>query len=344
MYNTAKRSIKGLRVLVTGGAGYVGSSLVPKLLAECCQVTVLDKMIFGELLPEENSNLQVIRGDIRDISLLQKAVRNQNAVIHLAFISNDPEYELESSIGEAINWGAFPSLVTACQNVGVERFIFASSCSVYGDCLHNSDTEIDERVAPNPLTDYARLKVACERYLLESNHPGLCRVIVRPATLCGMAPRQRLDLTVNRMVTDAYHKGIIKIHNPARIRPSLHIDDMVRLYLELLKRPCSEVDSQIFNVAFENRTLAQLAQIVQEVVGNHVHIEEVLGNDRRSYKVSSSKLVKSLGFNPHFQVVDAVRTLHNAFSYGSIPDALTSKRYYNLLVQKHYDWKSESYT
>ena len=334
------QSIKGLRILVTGGAGYVGSLLVPKLIAEGCQVTVLDKMIFGEVLPKGNSNLQVIRGDIRDVSLVQKAVLNKNAVIHLAFISNDPEYELEPEIGESINWLAFPPLVEACQSSGVEKFIFASSCSVYGDCLHDSDTEIDESAVPKPLTDYAQIKIACERYLLDNSHHSLCKVIVRPATLCGIAPRQRLDLTVNRMVTNAYYQGRIKIQNPQRIRPSLHINDMVNLYVELLKRTYSDVNAQIFNAAFENLTLVELAQIVKEVVGNHVYLEKTLGNDRRSYKVSSSKLVEYLNFRPQWQVTDAVHALYNTFNSGYIVDALTSQKYYNLLVQKQYDWKS----
>src|SRR2546430_11933788 len=184
-------------VLVTGGAGYVGAVLVPRLLARGFHVKVLDLYIFGDHVLDsvkENPNLEQIKGDIRNRQLLRKILPGVDAVIHLACISNDPSFELDPELGKSINYDAFFDVVAVARDSGVRRFIYASSSSVYGV---KSDDNVTEDLALEPLTDYSKFKAMCEDVLLEAQAPGFVPVVLRPATVCGYSPRLRLDLTVN---------------------------------------------------------------------------------------------------------------------------------------------------
>jgi nucleoside-diphosphate-sugar epimerase len=207
-------------VLVTGGAGYVGSALVPKLLASGYRVRVLDLYLYGEEVLAAvtgNPNLEEIKGDIRDRKLLARALPGTDAVIHLACISNDPSFELNPEMGKSINYDAFFGLVDIAKDSGVRRFIYASSSSVYGI---KDEENVTEELSLQPLTDYSKYKALCEDVLLRKRTPGFTTVILRPATVCGYAPRLRLDLAVNILTNHAITTGSSRCSAASRNVPT----------------------------------------------------------------------------------------------------------------------------
>ena len=220
------------KVLVTGGGGYVGSSLIPKLLEANFEINVLDLMIYGETLPK-NPKLKIFKGDLRNIELVRKSLKGCDAVIHLACISNDPSFELDKKLGKEINLDAFRPLVEEAKKAGIKRFIYASSSSVYG---LKKEKNVNEEMSLEPLTDYSRFKADCEKILKEYKSENFITTIIRPATVCGFSPRQRLDLVVNILTNLAYNNRQITIFGGPQMRPNIHIEDMTDLYLTLLKR------------------------------------------------------------------------------------------------------------
>lgn len=317
-------------VLVTGGAGYVGSALVPKLLDEGHRVRVLDWYIFGEHVLDEvkdNPNLEQIQGDIRDRSLLKRVVPGCDAIIHLACVSNDPSFELDRELGKSINYDAFVDLVAVSKSRGVRRFIYASSSSVYGV----RDTEnVTEEMALHPLTDYSKYKALCEEVLLNERESGFVSLILRPATVCGYSPRLRLDLTVNILTNHAVNNKKITVFGGQQMRPNIHIDDVTDLYVKALEWPDESIDGKIFNAGYENRRVMEIAEIVRSVVGEDVQIVTTSTQDNRSYHISSEKIRRKLGFVPKRTIEDAVRDLAEAFRAGKVPNPMTDIRYYNI--------------
>jgi nucleoside-diphosphate-sugar epimerase len=317
-------------VLVTGGAGYVGSVLVPKLLAEGHNVAVLDLYLYGEDLFDEftdHPRLRQIKGDLRDPRCVNDALWGCDAVIHLACISNDPSFELNPELGKSINYDSFRPLVRAAKAAGVERFVYASSSSVYGI---KGDDEVTEELALEPLTDYSKFKAMCEEVLAEERAPGFVTCTLRPATVCGYAPRQRLDVVVNILTNQAFNTRRIKVMGGSQKRPNIHVQDMADLYAFLLQQPDEAIDGEIYNAGFENHTLDQLAAMVQRQVGNDIVIDVVPTNDLRSYHVSSEKMRRKLGFVPKHTIEDAIRDLVGAFRSGKLPNSLDDSRYFNI--------------
>jgi nucleoside-diphosphate-sugar epimerase len=317
-------------VLVTGGAGYVGSVLVPKLLAEGHNVAVLDLYIYGEGIFDELKNhprLRQIKNDLRDLKVVRDALWGCDAVIHLACISNDPSFELNPELGKSINYDSFRPLVRAAKAAGVERFIYASSSSVYGV---KDDPEVTEELMLEPLTDYSKFKAMCEEVLTEERAPGFVTCTLRPATVCGYAPRQRLDVVVNILTNQAYNTRRIKVLGGAQKRPNIHVQDMADLYVFLLQQPDETIDGEIYNAGFQNHTLAELAEMVRRQVGNDIVIDVMPTNDLRSYHVSSDKMRRKLGFEPKHTIEDAVRDLVSAFKAGKLPNSLDDPRYFNI--------------
>lgn len=316
-------------VLVTGGAGYVGSMLVPALLTRGYTVKVLDLYLYGEELfaALRGPRLTEIRADIRDATAVQAAVQGVEAVIHLACISNDPSYDLDPDLGKSINYTAFGPLVQAAIDAGVRRFVYASSSSVYGI---KDQPDVSEEAELTPLTDYSTFKARCEDTLSDARRPGFETVVVRPSTVCGYAPRLRLDLVVNILTAHAFHKRAIKVFGGAQLRPNIHIKDMVALYLCLLEQPAVVVDGEVFNAGYHNHSVLELAKMVQAELGKDIPIEVVPSDDTRSYHVSSAKMRRALGFDPKFTIRDAVRDLEQAFLGGSVREAMDNPLYYNI--------------
>jgi len=319
--------MKFRKILITGGAGYVGAVLVPRLLADDYCVTVYDLMIYGENALPKHPNLTVVKGDIRDQKLLTKAMLSQDAVIHLACISNDPSFELNPALGRSINLDAFQPLVEISREQGVKRFIYASSSSVYGI---KKEMDVNEAMSLEPLTDYSRFKAECEKILLDYQSPNFSVVIVRPATVCGYSPRQRLDVIVNILTNLAYNKREISIFGGEQLRPNIHIADMVDSYILLLQSDDLEVAGQIFNAGFENQKVKDLAEIVKEVIGQDVRMVTLPTEDNRSYHISSKKIYDELGFKATRTIRDAVIDIKNAFDQGKLPNSLNDERYFNI--------------
>jgi nucleoside-diphosphate-sugar epimerase len=318
------------RVMVTGGAGYVGSCLVPKLLDAGYEVSVLDLFIFGEDVfshLRDNRRLIEIKGDLRNSADVARGLAGCDAVIHLACISNDPSFDLDPALGRSINYDCFRPLVRASKATGVRRFIYASSSSVYGI---KSDPEVTEDLSLAPLTDYSKYKALCERVLAEEREPGFVTVTLRPATVCGYAPRLRLDLTVNILTNLAVNTQRITVFGGEQLRPNLHVEDMTDLYLMLLDAPDHVVDGKIWNAGYDNLRVREIADMVRAKVGNGVDIVVTPTDDHRSYHVSSQKIRRELGFLPRHSVEDAIGDLKRAFDGGKVPDAMTDDRYYNI--------------
>lgn len=319
------------RVLVTGGAGYVGAVLTPKLLAAGYTVRVLDLFLYGEQVFEAikgHPRLEVVRGDLRDRDLLVRTLADCRSVIHLACISNDPSFELDPELGKSINYDAFRPLVDISRERGVRRFIYASSSSVYGV---KQEENVTEDLALEPLTDYSKYKALCEQVLAEYDSPGFTTVTVRPATVCGYSPRLRLDLTVNILTNHAVNQGRIRVFGGSQYRPNLHIEDMTDLYLQLLKLPQEAVSGKVWNAGYENQTVQQIAEEVRDVVGpERVSIVTEPTDDLRSYRISSEKIRREIAYVPRRTIHDAVRDLATAFQRGLIPASMTDDRYYNI--------------
>jgi len=331
------------QVLVTGGAGYVGSVLVPLLLARGYQVRVLDLFIYGDTLDpvSDNPNLKLVKGDLRDQTLLEKSLVGCDAVIHLACISNDPSFELNPSLSREINFDAFEPLVRISRDKGVQRFIYASTSSVYGVSDSLNVTEDHPLV---PLTDYNKYKGLCEPILLKYQSDNFTTVIVRPATVCGYSPRQRLDLSVNILTNHAINQGRITVFGGEQMRPNIHIDDVCDLYCSLLEFPDALIAGEIFNAGYQNLKIRDIANTVREVVikeqpDNDLDILTTPSDDKRSYHISSEKIGQVLGFKPIRGIQDAVKDLVIAFNGSKFEDPMNNPLYHNIKMMQDISFK-----
>jgi len=321
-------------VLVTGAAGYVGSLLVPQLLDLGYKVTAFDIMYFGDdFLPKSNPNLKVIKGDIRDTAKLAEAFKGIEAVINLACISNDASFELDEKLSTSINLDAFEPMVIAAKQAGVKRFIYASSSSVYGVSDHPDVTEDHPLV---PLTLYNKYKGMCEPLLFKHQSPEFVCSVIRPATLCGYAPRQRLDLSVNILTNHAINNNKITVFGGSQKRPNLHVQDMCDVYKMMLTVDSAKIAGEIFNAGFQNLSIMEIALIAKRIVQEEfpekgdIPIVTTPTDDIRSYHVNSDKIQRVTGFKPRFTIEDAVRDLCKAFKAGKLPNSLQDTFYFNV--------------
>jgi nucleoside-diphosphate-sugar epimerase len=321
-------------ILITGGAGYCGSLLVPQLLDSGYKVKVYDTLYFGkEFLPLDNPNLQVVQGDIRDIKKFEAECAGMDAVLHLACISNDASFELDESLSTTINMDAFEPLVKAAKKQNVKRFVYASSSSVYGVSEEKNVTEEHELV---PLTLYNKYKGMCEPILKKYTDSNFEGVIFRPATVCGYAPRQRLDLSVNILTNHAFNNGKIKVFGGVQLRPNLHVQDYCDLCQLLLEAESSKIANETFNCGYENMSIMDIALLVKKVVEEHypekgdIAIEALPTHDIRSYHINSDKIHRVLGFKPKHSIEEAVLGLCKAFSEGRLPNSFENDEYFNV--------------
>jgi len=318
-------------ILVLGGGGYVGCNLVRKLLKKNYQVIVYDlflykKDVFIDLL--DNGNLKIIKGDIRDLNKLETFLENIDIIIHLACISNDPSYELNPNLGKDINFDCFPKLINKVKKYNIKQFIYASSSSVYGV---KEESSVTEDLKAEPITDYSKFKLECEGILLNESEK-FKKTIIRPATVCGYSERQRLDVIVNILTNHAFFNKKIIIHGGDQLRPNIHIDDMSDSYLKVIDNSDAS-NNEIFNVGDENHSVNELAEMVNLSCPDAQLIrEEVL--DQRSYKISSEKIFKKIGFKTKKTISDAINDLVNAFKSKRLINTFNDEGYYNIKVIK----------
>lgn len=325
-------------VLVTGGAGYVGSLLCSQLLDLGHDVTAYDICYFGsDFLPNGNPRFKLVQGDIRDVAKLGRAFEGVDIVINLACISNDASFELDDALSTSINLDAFEPMVVTAKKAGVRRFIYASSSSVYGV---SDQPDVTEDHPLLPVSLYNKYKGMCEPRLFKHQSADFVCVVIRPATLCGYAPRQRLDLSVNILTNHAVNNGRITVFGGSQLRPNLHVQDMCDLYKMLLTISDEKIAGKIFNCGFENMSITDLAQIVKRIVEEEfpekgaIDIVTTPSDDIRSYHINSDKIRRELGFTPQYSIADAVRDLCQAFRDGKLPNSFDDIRYFNVRTLK----------
>jgi nucleoside-diphosphate-sugar epimerase len=319
------------KILITGGAGYVGVSLTEQLLKDNHEVTILDLFLYGEDVLENNKNLKKIKGDIRNIDIIKSSFKDKDIIIHLACISNDPSFELNPTLGKSINLDPFEPMVKTAKELGVKRFIFASSSSVYGI---KDEKDVTEDMSLNPLTDYSKYKAMCEEILFKYKSNDFITTVIRPATVCGYSKRLRLDLVVNILTNLAYHNRLITIFGGEQLRPNIHIQDMVRAYQKVVEAEPSKINGEIFNAGFENIKVVEIANKVKNILGNDIKIEKKETNDNRSYHISSNKIFSILNYEAEHTIDDAIKDLLLVFEKKKLNDPINNINYYNIKLMQ----------
>lgn len=308
-----------MNILVTGGCGYVGLVLTPKLLDSGADVTVVDSMWFGNHLPEHD-RLTVIQQDIRNTEHIPMS--GIDAVIHLANIANDPCGDLDPKLSWEVNALATMGLVERAIHHGVRQFLYSSSGSVYGV---KEEPEVTEDLSLVPISDYNKTKMISERVLL-SYKDSIIVKCVRPATICGYSPRMRLDLSVNMLTMQALANNKITVFGGNQIRPNIHIQDITDVFLYLLDQ--AEKASGIFNAGFENLSIMDIARKITEFIPAEIAVEE--SNDPRSYRLNSDKLL-NIGFRPNYGITDGIQDVIKAYQSGRIQN---DDNCYNIKAMK----------
>ena len=308
------------KVLVIGGAGYIGSVLVRKLLAAGYEVRVLDLLIFGdepirELYP--HPCFEMIRGDFRRVDSVIHAVRGMDAVIHLGAIVGDPACALDEETTLQTNYAATALVADVCKGQGVSRFVFASTCSVYGA----SDSIVDETSALNPVSLYAATKIDSEKILLASRGERFHPTILRLGTAFGWSYRPRFDLVVNLLTAKAYFEKQVVIYNEEQWRPFVHVNDIARAFHNVLDAPLAQVSGEIFNVgsAHMNHRLGDVGRAIH-AIASRVSVVKEANADRRNYRVSFEKINARLGFECETSLEDGIREIHRNLALGTVPD------------------------
>lgn len=308
-----------MNILVTGGCGFVGSVLVSQLLEDGHKVTVVDAMWFGNNL-QDHGNLTILREDVRNADNLPMA--GIESIIHLANVANDPCSDLNPKLSWEVNALASMRLVERAIASGVRQFIYASSGSVYGV---NDELQVTEDLPLVPISEYNKTKMISERVLL-SYQDRITVQCIRPATVCGVSPRIRLDLSVNMLTMQALTNGKITVFGGNQTRPNITIMDMVDVYRHFLKLGAKAPG--IYNAGFENISILDIANMVTEQVPAEIVVTE--SNDPRSYRQNSDKLLAT-GFKPQYSVKDAIRQVVKAYRAGNIKD---DENCYNIKVMK----------
>ncbi|MEW6329821.1 MAG: SDR family oxidoreductase [Pseudomonadota bacterium] len=304
-----------MHVLVTGGCGYKGTVLIPKLLARGYRVTAIDTMWFGDFL-KPHQNLKVIKGDVRNTDEIP--LDDVDVVIHLASVANDPCGDLNPKLTWEISALATMQLADVAVRKGVKQFIYASSGSVYGI---KEEEKVTEDLTLKPISEYNKTKMVAERVLLSYSDKMLVQII-RPATVCGYSPRMRLDVSVNMLTMQALTKGVITVFGGKQIRPNIHIQDVTDLYLYFIDQ--GKRVQGIFNAGFENLSILDIAQKISSRIPTEIRVTE--SNDPRSYRVNSDRLL-STGFKPKKTVDNAIDEIITEFRQGTLKD---EPHFYNL--------------
>jgi nucleoside-diphosphate-sugar epimerase len=289
-----------MKITILGGCGYIGTTLTEKLLKQGFKVTVIDNMWFGNFL-KKNKNLKTIQSDIRDLNRF--SFKGSDAIIHLANIANDESVDLNPSLSWDVNVIASQNLINKAINERVPHFIFSSSGSVYGV---KKEKKVTEDLPPTPISTYNKTKIIAERVLLSYQNKIKVHCI-RPATVCGFSPRMRLDLTVNLLTFQALTNSKIIVYGGKQVRPNIHIQDLVNVFLLFLKK---DIKSGFFNAGFENYSIIQIAKKIQSKIPCKIIIKKI--KDIRSYRLDSSKLLR-LGFKKKYDINLAIKEIKDCF-------------------------------
>ena len=303
-----------MKILVTGGCGYKGHVLIPKLLHRGHTVIAFDTQWFGCFL-KPHPQLTIVKGDVRDIKAVP--LNGVDCIIHLSSIANDPCGDLNPKLTWEISALATMQLADFAKRGGIKQFIYASSGSVYGI---KDEERVTEELSLHPISEYNKTKMVAERILL-SYEQDMAIQIIRPATVCGYSPRMRLDVSVNMLAMQALNKGKITVFGGDQTRPNIHIDDITDVYLHMLDHP--ELTG-IYNAGFENISILDIAKLVTDYVP--ADIEVTTSNDPRSYRVNSDKLLAT-GFQPKKTIAHAIAEIIEKFKTGILKD---DESYYNL--------------
>lgn len=318
------------KILVTGGGGYIGTVLSQNLLDRGYHVKVLDNFMFGDYL-DNHPNLTKFKGDIRDKELVTQALRGTDCVTHLAAISNDPCSELDPDVTKQVNYEAPKYLIQASKKMGVLRFIFASSASIYGV---KAEPEVTEDLEVEPITLYSKLKGEVEKVLFDSGDDDFATVALRSASVCGYSPRMRLDTILHIFVNFALNKGRILIEGGKQMRPLVHIRDIADFYSILIEEDTRKIDQQVFNVSYRNYEVREVAELVKSRIP--CAIEQTNITDPRSYTLSTKKVASVLGFQPRRTIEEATDEVKLAFEKGLInPNDI---RCYNVKLMKNHNF------
>ena len=313
-----EHSAAGMAVLVVGGAGYIGSLVIEKLLACGCKVRLLDNLVYGDEAIRNLLNhprLEFIKGDCRNIQDVVRAMANVRNMIHLAAIVGDPACAEDGENASQINYAATRMMAEIAAGHGIERFIYASTCSVYGA----SDGLMNENSETNPISLYARTKLQSEQVLLDERSKSFHPTILRFATVFGLSARPRFDLVVNLLTAKAVQEGVITIFNGEQWRPFIHVQDVAQAVVEVFLAPLKSVSGEIFYVGDDrlNYTLKQIAEKIKQQMPQ-TRVEYVENSDRRNYRVSFGKIRGQIGFGAEFDVEDGIREIIEAFRLGQI--------------------------
>ncbi len=319
-----------MKVLVTGGAGYIGSVLVRQLLNKGYTVRVIDSLKFGgDALYDVmlNPNFEFMRGDIRNAEDVSKALEGIDAIAHLAAIVGDPACKKFSEEAKEVNWDASVALFEAAEKAGVKKFVFASTCSNYGK-MPDPDSFVTEDSPLNPVSLYAELKVKFEKFLLEEKKNSLmCSTSLRFSTVYGFSPRIRFDLTVNEFTRNAAIHGEQEIWGPQFWRPYCHVEDLARAVVLVMESPEEKVRANVFNVGSTEENynkgmiIGEVCKVVPNVTVNYVESSE----DPRDYRVNFDKIKNELGYTITKTVPQGVKEIYNLLRTGIVKDAFEQK-------------------
>ncbi|HWD20267.1 MAG TPA: NAD-dependent epimerase/dehydratase [Verrucomicrobiae bacterium] len=329
------------KILVTGGFGYAGSRLTPHLLELGHSVRVLDMMLYTnaglDALQKDarfaswKPRFELIVGDMRDPTTVNKATAGIDTIIHLAAISNDPTGDIDETLTRQVNFDAIGLLLATARANGVKRVINASSSSVFGI---KDVADVNEQLEPEPLTYYSKYKALSEWLVAAAASPDFCAVNIRPATICGYSPRQRFDLTVNKLTADAVRKRVITVHGGEQRRPNVGMTDVINLYAQLTQTDPKLINGRTFNFGFENHKVIDIAKIIQaELADLNVEIKVTDTLDKRDYHISSKKLVSVLGYQPVSSIRAEVANLRKALDQGLFGD-IDAAEHYNMKFMK----------
>lgn len=329
------------KILVTGGFGYVGSRLTPHLLGLGHHVRVIDLLLYTKAgvealkkeasFPKWKDRFELIEGDIRDPATVAQAVKGMDTVIHLAAISNDPTGDIDEILTRQVNFDAVGLLLAAARAAGMKRFINASSSSVFGI---KDVPDVTEQLEPEPITFYSKFKMLSEWLVTAAAAPDFCTVNIRPATICGYSPRQRFDLTVNKLTADALRKRVITVHGGEQRRPNVGMSDAINLYGILTQTDPTLINGRTFNFGFENLKVIEIAKLIQaEVKDLNVEIKVTDTLDQRDYHISSKKILDVLGYQPVSSIRAEVANLRQALDGGAFPD-IDAPEHYNMKFMK----------